>query len=109
MSPAEPSGWGTPPGHEPTGRAPPPLPPSLLPDRSTTVLVLGLLGLLVCFACGIVAAVIGSGDLRAIRHGTRDPAGEGRTRTGMTLGIVGAILNGLVFLRVLAIWMNRSA
>jgi hypothetical protein len=73
----------------------------LAPHRGTTVLVLGILGLVLsCFILGIIAWVMGSGDLRAMREGRMDRAGEGTTRAGMICGIISVILSilGIVLL-----------
>ena len=64
----------------------------LAPHRGTTVLVLGILGLVVCFICGIIAWSMGSGDLRAMKEGRMDRSGEGPTRAGMICGMIGTIL-----------------
>jgi hypothetical protein len=57
------------------------------------VLVLGILGLGSCIpVLGILAWTMGRRDLRAMRTGDMDPSGEGTTRTGMVLGIVGTCI-----------------
>jgi len=58
------------------------------PHRGTAVLVLGIVGIVVCFICGIIAWATGAGDLRAMREGRMDPSGEGATRAGMICGII---------------------
>ena len=65
------------------------------PDRGTMILVFGILGLIVCFPLGIVAWILGSGDLKKMRAGTMDSAGEQLTKVGMILGIITTILNCL--------------
>ena len=45
------------------------------PHRGTTVLVLGILGLVVCPICGIIAWVMGNKDLAEMAAG---PDGPGR-------------------------------
>ncbi|MBY0310949.1 MAG: DUF4190 domain-containing protein [Phycisphaerales bacterium] len=92
---------------------PPPIPPQhpnpyagnpstmqgqyMQPHRATMVFVLGLLGLLICFICGIVAWVMGSKDLKEIDAGRMDPSGRGLTQAGWILGIIGTVLGGLAF------------
>ena len=68
------------------------------PHRGATVLVLGILGIVFCFITGIIAWVMGSGDLREMKEGLRDPEGESLTRAGMICGIVGTCLAALAIL-----------
>ena len=77
----------------------PPAQGGLKPHRGGVVLTLGILGLVCCFICGIIAWVMGKNDLREIDAGTMDPAGRGLTNAGKICGIVGVILQcvGLVF------------
>lgn len=90
---------------------PPPIPPQhpnpyagnpstmpgqyMKPHRATMVFVLGLLGLLICFICGIVAWVMGSKDLKEIDAGRMDPSGRGLTQAGWILGIIGTVLGSI--------------
>ena len=71
---------------------------SLKPHRGVVVLVLGILGLVCCLICGIVAWVMGNADLAEMDAGTMDPEGRGLTQAGKICGIVSVILNviGLV-------------
>lgn len=83
---------------------PPPPPPAqpfaeapsegqyLKPHRGTTVLVLGILGIVVCFICGIIAWVMGNNDLREMAAGTMDRTGEELTKAGKICGMIGTIL-----------------
>jgi hypothetical protein len=68
------------------------------PHRGVVILVLGILGLLLCVIAGIVAWVMGNGDLRAMDSGEMDPAGRGLTQAGKILGIVAVVLNALFIL-----------
>lgn len=70
------------------------------PHRGTLVLVLGICGLLGLFwpITSMVAWILGSSDLRAIREGRMDPEGESNTRVGWILGIIGSVLFVLVVL-----------
>lgn len=63
----------------------------MLPHRGTTILVLGILGLVLCAPLGVFAWVMGKGDLAKIDAGAMDPAGRGTTQAGMILGIIGTI------------------
>jgi len=64
-----------------------PLP--LKPHRGAVVLVLGILGIVVCFICGIIAWVMANRDLAEMTAGQMDPAGRGMTTAGKICGIVG--------------------
>lgn len=76
---------------------------NLEPDRGTLILVFGILGLVVCMIFGIIAWVMGKGDLEKIRAGTMNPDGEAMTKVGVILGQVGvalfciAVLFGVLF------------
>ncbi len=71
------------------------------PHRGGAVLTLGILGLVVCVICGIIAWVMGSTDLAKMRAGTMDRSGEGNTRAGMICGMISCILNAVG----LVIWL----
>ena len=68
------------------------------PHRGTMILVFGILGLVVCFPFGIVAWVMGKGDLKAMDAGTMDPEGRGTTQAGKIIGMIATILNVLGFI-----------
>ncbi len=73
-------------------QAPPAAPPSpggLRPHRGVLILVLGILGIVLCFICGIVAWVMGNADLREMDAGTMDPEGRQLTQVGKILGMIG--------------------
>jgi hypothetical protein len=65
---------------------------ALKPHRGGVVLALGILGIVVCFICGIIAWVMGNNDLREMAAGTMDPAGRGLTQAGKICGMIGVIL-----------------
>ena len=70
-----------------------PVPPQqMAPHRGTLVLVLGILGIVCCFICGIVAWVFGNTDLREMDAGRMDPSGRGLTQAGKICGIIGVVL-----------------
>jgi hypothetical protein len=71
------------------------------PHRGTLVLVLGILGIVLCGICGIVAWVMGRSDLKEMDAGLMDPSGRGVTNAGKICGIVGTVLMGLWLLWVL--------
>ena len=65
-----------------------------LPHRGNTVLVMGIFALVCNFMAipGIIAWVMGSGDLKQINAGAMDPEGKGLTQAGMIMGIIGTAL-----------------
>lgn len=65
------------------------------------ILVLGILGLVVCVICGIVAWVMGNADIREMEAGRMDPSGLGMTKAGKICGMVGVAL----MLVVIVIWV----
>ena len=69
------------------------------PHRGTLILVFGILGLVICAPLGIVAWVMGNGDLKQIDAGAMDPAGRSLTNAGRICGMVATILLaiGIVF------------
>lgn len=62
------------------------------PHRGTMILVLGILGIVLCFIPGIIAFFMGGKDLEEMRNGTMDPSGEQLTKIGRICGIIGTIL-----------------
>ena len=66
--------------------------PALKPHRGGVVLALGILGIVVCFICGIIAWVMGNNDLREMAAGTMDPSGRGLTQAGKICGMISVIL-----------------
>ncbi|MDA1025904.1 MAG: hypothetical protein O3A19_05695 [Planctomycetota bacterium] len=62
------------------------------PDRGSLILVLGILSLIVCAPLGIVAFLMGRGDLAEIDAGQRDSEGRTSTQAGYICGIIGTIL-----------------
>ena len=85
---------------------PPPTAPgpvqNLQPHRGVMILVFGILGLVTsCFIFGLVAWIMGNGDLRAMAEGRMDPSGQGLTKAGKICGIISVILSILV----IAIWI----
>jgi hypothetical protein len=85
--------------------APPAMPGSMMrPHRGTIILVLGILGLVACFVCGIFAWIMGNADMKAMDAGEMDPTGRGITQAGRIIGMVATILGGLAFCGML-LWI----
>ena len=64
----------------------------LRPHRGGVVLALGILGLVVCFICGIIAWVMGNNDLREMDSGIMDASGRGLTQAGRICGMISVII-----------------
>lgn len=77
-------------------------PTRLQPHRGVAILVLGILGLSVCFICGAIAWVMGNNDLREMECGRMDASGLNLTKAGRICGMIGTILN-LVFIGIYVI------
>lgn len=71
------------------------------PHRGTAVLVLGILGLVLCFILGIVAWVMGNTDLAEMDAGRMDPSGRSITQAGKICGMISVFLQ----IAVLVIWL----
>ena len=73
------------------------------PHRGTLILILGILGIVPpssgCLVFGLIAWLMGRGDLAQMENGTMDRSGESLTRIGVVLGIIGTVLFciGLLF------------
>jgi len=83
----------------------------LKPHRGTVVLILGILGIVCCFICGIVAWVLGNNDLKEMSAGTMDSTGRGLTQAGKICGMISVILQivGLVIWLLMMILGGASA
>lgn len=66
------------------------------PHRGTTILVLGILGLVVCQICGIIAWVMANKDIPKMEAGTMDPEGLGQAKAGKICGIIAVVLMVLI-------------
>jgi len=73
-------------------QAPPAATMPMRPHRGTLILVLGILGLVVCVICGIIAWVMGSADLKEMDAGRMDPSGRGMTLAGKICGMISVFL-----------------
>ncbi len=82
------------------------------PHRGTTVLVLGILGIVLCPICGIIAWVMGNKDIPKMEAGTMDPEGLGSTKAGKICGIIATILmiiGVVVWVGMLALGITAGA
>ncbi len=62
------------------------------PHRGGAVLALGIIGLVACFICGIIAWSMGNTDLREMDAGRMDPSGRGLTVAGKICGMISTII-----------------
>ena len=57
------------------------------------IFIFGILGLVgICWPLGIVAWVMGNGDLKEMDAGAMDPSGRSMTNAGRICGMIGTIL-----------------
>jgi predicted Zn finger-like uncharacterized protein len=88
------------------------------PHRGPLVLTFGVLSLVLLSMCfpvgavlGVAAWVMGRSDLRKLKGGDMDPAGQGLTQAGWICGIIGTLLNGLFTLGCVGLfglaWFDR--
>ena len=64
---------------------------SMRPHRGGMILALGILGIVICQICGIIAWVMANTDLAEMRAGRMDPSGEGMTKAGKICGIISVV------------------
>ena len=65
-------------------------------SQATTILVLGILGIVCsCFPLGIVAWIMGNNELTAIEEGRRPPENRGTASAGRICGIVSIALSAI--------------
>jgi hypothetical protein len=87
-----------------------------VPHRGGLILAMGLIGLVGFLACvfpvvlGPIAWIMGNSDLREMRAGRMDPAGEGMTRGGQICGMIATlfmIVGGLIVCLMIAADIRR--
>ena len=61
-------------------------------SQATTILVLGILGLILCQVLSPFAWVMGNRELEAIDGGRRPPENRSTANAGRILGIIGTVL-----------------
>lgn len=64
-------------------------------SQATTVLVLGIIGLVACQVLGPFAWVMGNNELAAIDAGRRPPENRGTANAGRILGIITTVFLGI--------------
>lgn len=72
-------------------------------SQATTVLVLGILGLVVCGVLGPIAWSMGNTELSAIDAGRRPPENRGTANAGRILGIIATVFLIVGVVAILAI------
>ena len=77
--------------------------PNRYPEASqaTTILVLGILGIVVCNVLGPFAWVMGNTEMAAIDAGRRPPENRGTANAGRILGIIGTVILGIGILFII--------
>lgn len=74
------------------------------PHRGTLILVLGILSLTTCgWVAGFIAWILANDDLKKMRQGLMDRAGENNTNAGRIMGIISIALS-IVSIVFLIIW-----
>lgn len=82
------------------------------PHRGTTILVLGILGIVLCPICGIIAWVMGNKDIPKMEAGTMDPEGLSTAKAGKICGIIATILmiiGVVVWVLIFALGLGSAA
>lgn len=64
-------------------------------SQATTILVLGILGIVICGILAPFAWNMGNKELAAIDAGRRTPENRGTANAGRILGIIGTVLLGI--------------
>lgn len=72
-------------------------------SQATTILVLGIIGVVLCQLLGPVAWVMGNNELQAIDAGRRAPENRGTANAGRILGIIATVLLAISILVVILI------
>jgi hypothetical protein len=63
------------------------------PHRGVMILIFGILSLLCCpLVFGLMAIIMGNGDIKEMDAGRMDSDGRGLTKAGIIIGIIGIVL-----------------
>ncbi|MFG0259854.1 MAG: hypothetical protein ACF8LK_05820, partial [Phycisphaerales bacterium JB041] len=85
-----------------------PAAPVMRPHRGSTVLTLGILGLVFNAGCGIgwilglIAWTMANGDLKSMDAHEMDPTGRGLTQGGKVCGIISVVMGAVGMLATIA-------
>jgi hypothetical protein len=77
-------------------------------SKATTVLVLGILGIVICSLLAPIAWYMGNEEVSAIDAGRRDPSNRGTANAGRILGIIGTVLIGVGTILVIVLVAGGS-
>lgn len=75
-------------------------------SQATTVLVLGIIGIVLCQILGPIAWVMGNNELAAIDAGRRAPENRGTANAGRILGIIGTVLLALTIIAIIFLFVG---
>lgn len=75
-------------------------------SQATTILVLGIIGIVLCQLLGPIAWVMGNNELQAIDAGRRAPENRGTANAGRILGIIGTVLMALGILAAIFLFIG---
>jgi len=78
-------------------------------SQATTILVLGILGLIICGVLAPVAWIMGKNELEAIDSGRRPPENRGTANAGKILGIIGTIFLAIAIIFLVLILAGAFA
>ncbi len=70
------------------------------PHRGNLILIFGILGLVACPPFGVVAWIMGNGDLKKMTAGEMEPEGEGLTKAGKICGIITVVIYILIVIGI---------
>lgn len=116
-----PTDFGAPPPPPPSMSSPPPPPPpsagmntgGSASTNAIIALIAGILSFVMCpFILGIVAWIMGKGELGKIDRGESSESGRTMAKIGMWLGIVNVILSvlfGLVYILIIVLAIATSS
>jgi hypothetical protein len=107
-------------GSAPTGYGAPPPPGYGYPagggyavpssnQKALWSMILGIIGLLCCFAISIVAIVLAQQAKKEIQASGGTQSGAGQAQAGFILGIVGLVLNGIALILWLGLAVGSNA
>ncbi len=75
-------------------------------SQATTILVLGIIGVVLCQFLGPVAWIMGNNELQAIDAGRRAPENRGTANAGRILGIISTVLLALGILALIFLFVG---